>query len=141
MTIPFPSAKMTHYGLRISEYRACRAACTCALAPRQRSGCLGAAAPVTGAAADEHNLNVVDCDASVTVPRLSCVKTLFASSPASLSHKAFTQVELHYNIRSDNHNYRRNTPNTLFRPRITPLCQDVRDTLMSRFSALAWPPF
>ena len=35
------------------------------------SGCLGAAAPVTGAAADEHNLNVVDCDASVTVPRLS----------------------------------------------------------------------
>ena len=36
------------------------------------SGCLGAAAPVTGAAADEHwhNLNVVDCDASVTVPRL-----------------------------------------------------------------------
>ena len=37
------------------------------------SGCdgLGAAAPVTGAAADEHNLNVVDCDASVTVPRHS----------------------------------------------------------------------
>ena len=34
------------------------------------SGCLGAAAPVTGAAADEHNLNVVDCDTSVTVPRL-----------------------------------------------------------------------
>jgi hypothetical protein len=33
-------------------------------------GCLGAVAPVTGAAADEHNLNVVDCDASVTVPRL-----------------------------------------------------------------------
>jgi hypothetical protein len=27
--------------------------------------------------------------------------------------------------------------NTLFRPRITSLCQDVRDTLMSRFSALA----
>ena len=25
------------------------------------SGCLGAAAPVTGAAADEYNLNVVDC--------------------------------------------------------------------------------
>ena len=46
MTIPFPSAKMTHYGLRISEYRACRA-CTCALAP----------------AADEYNLNVVDCNA------------------------------------------------------------------------------
>ena len=33
------------------------------------SGCLGAAAPVTGAAADEHNLNVVDCNASVTVAR------------------------------------------------------------------------
>ena len=30
-----------------------------------------------------------------------------------------------------------NTPNTLFRHSITPLCQDVRDTLMSRFSALA----
>ena len=34
------------------------------------SGCLGAAAPVTGAAADEYNLNVVDCNASVTVPCL-----------------------------------------------------------------------
>jgi len=33
--------------------------------------CLGAAAPVTGAAADEYhdNLNVVDCNASVTVAR------------------------------------------------------------------------
>ena len=40
------------------------------------SGCLGAAAPVTGAAADEHNLNVVDCDASVTVPRLSFIQVL-----------------------------------------------------------------
>jgi hypothetical protein len=41
------------------------------------SGCLGAAAPVTvGAAADEHNLNVVDCDASVTVPRLSSIPVL-----------------------------------------------------------------
>ena len=37
------------------------------------SGCLGAAAPVTGAAADEYNLNVVDCDASVTVARLSSI--------------------------------------------------------------------
>ena len=46
LTIRFPSAKMTYYGLRISEYRACRA-CTCALAP----------------AADEYNLNVVDCNA------------------------------------------------------------------------------
>jgi hypothetical protein len=34
-------------------------------------GCLCAAAPVTGAAADEHNLNVVDCNASVTVARRS----------------------------------------------------------------------
>ena len=40
------------------------------------SGCLGAAAPVTGAAADEHNLNVVDCDTSVTVPRLSSIPVL-----------------------------------------------------------------
>ena len=55
---------MTYYGLRISEYRACRA-CTLCLG----SGCLGAAAPVTGAAADEYNLNVVDCNASVTVAR------------------------------------------------------------------------
>jgi hypothetical protein len=30
-------------------------------------GCLVAAAPVTGAAVDEYNLNVVDCNASVTV--------------------------------------------------------------------------
>jgi hypothetical protein len=50
LTIRFPSAKMTYYGLRISEYRACRA-CTLCLG----SGCLGAAAPVTGAAADEYN--------------------------------------------------------------------------------------
>ena len=35
------------------------------------SGCLGAAAPVTGAAADEYNLNVVDCNTSVTVARRS----------------------------------------------------------------------
>ena len=41
------------------------------------SGCLGAAAPVTGEAADEHNLNVVDCDASVTVPGTP----VFHSSP------------------------------------------------------------
>jgi len=40
------------------------------------SGCLGAAAPVTGAAADEHNLNVVDCDASVTVARRSSMINL-----------------------------------------------------------------
>ena len=58
---------MTYYGLRISEYRACTL-------------CLGTEAagvsvppPLTGAAADEHNLNVVECDASVTVPRLSSI--------------------------------------------------------------------
>jgi len=39
----------------------------------QGSGCLGAAAPVTGAAADEYNLNVVDCNESVTVARLSSI--------------------------------------------------------------------
>ena len=30
-------------------------------------------APVTGAAADEYNLNVVDCNASVTVARRSSI--------------------------------------------------------------------
>ena len=35
----------------------------------RHSTSLGAAAPVTGAAADEYNLNVVDCNASVTVAR------------------------------------------------------------------------
>jgi hypothetical protein len=40
-----------------------------AFAPRPRVSRdhLGAAAPVTGAAADEYNLNVVDCNASVTL--------------------------------------------------------------------------
>ena len=49
---------MTYYGLRISEYRACTL-------------CLGTEtpAPVPGAAADEYNLNVVDCNESVTVAR------------------------------------------------------------------------
>jgi hypothetical protein len=37
------------------------------------SGYLGAAAPVTGAASDEYNLNVVDCNASVTVARRSSI--------------------------------------------------------------------
>ena len=52
---------MTYYGLRSSQYRSFRA---CTL-------CLGTEtpAPVTGAAADEYNLNVVDCNASVTVAR------------------------------------------------------------------------
>ena len=60
---------MTYYGLRISEYLACRA---CTL-------CLGTEAagvsvqPPTGAAADEYNLNVVDCNASVTVARRSSI--------------------------------------------------------------------
>ena len=31
---------------------------------------------VTGVAADDHNLNVVDCDVSVTVPRLSSIPVL-----------------------------------------------------------------
>jgi len=68
LTIRFPSAKITYYGLRIpkyqsiSEYRRCRAFTLC----------LGTEtpAPVTGAAGDEYNLcNVVDCNASVTVAR------------------------------------------------------------------------
>ena len=46
---------MTYYGLRISEYRACRA---CTEAGTEAAG-LGDAAPVTGADADEHNLSVV----------------------------------------------------------------------------------
>jgi hypothetical protein len=62
---------MTYYGLRISEYRACRALHFVPWHPG--SGCLGAAAPVTGAAADEYNLNVVDCNASVTVARRSSI--------------------------------------------------------------------
>jgi len=60
---------MTYYGLRISEYRACLH-----FVPWHRgSGCLGADAPVTGAAADEYNLNVVDCNTSVTVARRSSI--------------------------------------------------------------------
>jgi len=55
---------MTYYGLRISEYRACRA-CTLCLGTEAAGVPAGAAAPVTGAAADEYNLNVVDCNASV----------------------------------------------------------------------------
>ena len=52
---------MTYYGLRISEYgRAGPSLCG-----------LGTETPaqVTGAAVDEYNLNVVDCNASVTVAR------------------------------------------------------------------------
>ena len=45
------------------------------------SGCLGAAAPVTGAAADEYNLNVVDCNASVTVARRSSISVSGAQPP------------------------------------------------------------
>jgi len=61
---------MTHYGLRIAEYRACRA---CTLCLGTEAGCLGAAVPVTGASADEYDLNVVDCNASVTVARRSSI--------------------------------------------------------------------
>ena len=39
--------------------------------PGVPGGCLSAAAPVTGEGADEYNLNVVDCNASVTVARRS----------------------------------------------------------------------
>ena len=66
---------MTYYGLRISEYRACRA-CTLCLGTEAAGVPAGAAAPATGAVADEYNLNVVDCDASVTVPRLSSIPVL-----------------------------------------------------------------
>jgi hypothetical protein len=69
LTIRFPSAKMTYYGLRISEYRRAEPA-LCALA--RGSECFGAAL-VTGAVADEYNLNVVDCNASVTVARRSSI--------------------------------------------------------------------
>ena len=55
--------------LRITYFRIPGVPALGALAGHRGSGCLGAAAPVTGAAADEHNLNVVDCAASVTVPR------------------------------------------------------------------------
>ena len=58
--------------LRITYFRIPRAGpALCALA--RGSGCLGAAAPVTGAAADEYNLNVVDCNVSVTVARRSSI--------------------------------------------------------------------
>jgi hypothetical protein len=67
-------------------------------------------------------------------------KAIFASCPVSLCPR----TELFYSSieqGSDDLNHSRNTLNTLFRPRITSLCHDVYDTLMSRFSALAWPPF
>jgi hypothetical protein len=63
-------------------------------------------------------------------------KVLFTSCPVSLC----PTTELFYSSieqGSDDLNYRRNSINTLFRPRITSLCHDVCDTLMSRFSALA----
>jgi hypothetical protein len=56
---------MTYYGLHISEYRACQD-CTLCLCTESAGVPAGAAAPVTGAAADEYNLNVVDCNTSVT---------------------------------------------------------------------------
>jgi hypothetical protein len=54
------------------------------------SGCLGASAPVTGAAADEHNLNVVDCDESVTVARLSSIPVLKWGSGGTPSRRRQT---------------------------------------------------
>ena len=65
------------------------------------------------------------------------VKALFASCPVSLcptNELFYSSIEQG----SDDPKYRRNTLNTLFRPRITSLCHDVCDTFMSRFSALAW---
>ena len=52
------------------------------------SGCLGAAAPVTGAAADEYNLNVVDCYASVTVARRSSISVSggLGGTPSSIQY-------------------------------------------------------
>jgi hypothetical protein len=59
---------MTYYGLRIQI----PGVPGLHFVPWHRgSGCIGAAAQVTGAAADEYNLNVVDCNASVTVARRS----------------------------------------------------------------------
>ena len=45
----------------------------CALAPEAAGVPAGTAAPVTGAAADKYTLNVVDCNASVTVARRSSI--------------------------------------------------------------------
>ena len=51
----------------------------------QGSGCLAAAAPVTGAAADEYNLNVVDCrQMLLTVTRLAHMSGTGAR-PSSIS--------------------------------------------------------
>ena len=61
---------MTYYGLRISEYRACRA---CTLCLGTEAAGVSVPPPVTGAAADEYNLNVVDCNVSVTVARWSSI--------------------------------------------------------------------
>jgi hypothetical protein len=60
---------MTYYGLRIFRIPDFRIPGVPGLhlVPWHRgSGCFGAAAPVTGAAADEYNLNVVDCNAHLS---------------------------------------------------------------------------
>ena len=58
------------------------------------SGCLGAAAPVTGAAAaDEYNLNVVDCNASVTVARRSSISVSGHGSQASKQQQQQLNVD------------------------------------------------
>ena len=84
-------------------------------------------------------LRAASCDPDVVVDQKASFAAMLRSSSTPVPCPCHTKplLKAHGNIRSDHHNYRWNTPNTLFRPRITPLCQDIRDTLMSRFSALA----
>jgi hypothetical protein len=70
---------MTYYRLRISEYLACRLH----FVPWHRDT---RPVTVTWAAADEYNLNVVDCNASVTVARPAVLNlSQWGSLPLSLS--------------------------------------------------------
>jgi hypothetical protein len=62
---------MTYYGLRISEYRASRA-CTLCLGT-ETAGVSVRPGHRGGRAVDEYNLNVVDCNVSVTVARRSYI--------------------------------------------------------------------
>ena len=80
---------MTYYGLHISEYRACQD-CTLCLCNESAGVPAGAAAPVTGAAADEYNLNVVDCNASVTVARRSSLSKNSAAQVVVVSLLQFS---------------------------------------------------
>jgi hypothetical protein len=69
-SIPFRKKDLLR--INILEYRASRSFHRpCTLCSHRGRGCLCAAAPVTGAAADEYNLTVVDRNASVTVERRS----------------------------------------------------------------------